>query len=484
MSRLVGGLAIACAMTGACVWGTRDSYHCDTDSDCNLGEAGRCELDHRCTIFDAACATQRRYTAHSEELSDRCYDDRKEPANACASGQPPALPTGCFADVCAVEPACCTTGWSEACVLEAQLRCPALECTTHVALTATKGNTTELWDLTWGPVGWTGLPQPMRETMLIWLAPAPGTARPRLASLLDDARAVLVDDLRIFVEARPYQFMSSVDFDRDGRDTLAVSSGDAITPFLIELIKLDDGSRRQIATPATQRLTFADYDHDGFPDAFAFSGGSYHVTASIGEHGEPRTLAPITTNAIPSGTPNNTAGTFTVHGLELADLDRDHQLDLIASGNTVRIHFGDPRIRDQPNLSIDCSPPVAPGTACDPTLSALTSTVVPAMASTALYVGLFPQRTLYRGVVAGTPPAVSFTEIAQVPCTGVCPGFIAMFARDLDGDHVIDVVAIDANLGFTTLRSKTGYQPEYAKPTATTTIGFTQIRTSVTGFTP
>ncbi len=482
MSRFAA--AIACVLFTGCVWGTRDSYHCDTDSDCNTGEAGRCELDHRCTVFDAACDTQRRYTAHSDELSDRCFDDRREPLNACASGQPPALPTGCFADVCAAEPACCATGWSEPCVIEAQLRCPELQCTTHLALTANKGAITELWDLTYGPVGWTGQPQAMRETVLVWLAPAPGTTRPRLASLFDEGRSVLVDDQRITVRPRTYQYMSSVDFDRDGRDTLALSSSDAMSSPVIELIKLDDDARREISTPATQRLMFADYDHDAFPDAFAFAGSNYHVIASIGESAAPRTLASITTNAIPTGMPNNTAGSSSVHGLEVADLDRDQQLDLIASGNTVRVHLGDPRIRDQPNLSIDCDPPVAPGGACDPTTTALTSAVVPSPASAALYVGLFPQRTLYRGVLSGTPPSIAFTEIAPIPCTGVCPGFIAMFARDLDGDQAIDVVAIDANLGFTTLRSKTGYQPEYAKPTATTTTGFTQLRTSLTGFTP
>ncbi len=475
---------ILLATTGC--WGTRDSYHCDNDSDCDLGTAGRCELDHRCTVYDAACATERSYTDHSGALSGRCFDDHATPVNACAAGQAPAVRAGCFADVCDAEPACCTTAWSEACVLEAQIRCPELTCATQVALTATKGGITELWQLAWGPSGWTSAAQSGGEAFLVWLAPAPGTANPRLATLRDARRTLLVDTTAYAVADRPYQWLTSVDLDRDGRDSIALSSGDAMSPFTIEMIELTTDTRRDLVTPATQRLTFADYDHDAFPDAFAFAGNNYHVLASIGDHGAARELAPTTTNAIPGSVNNNTPGTNGVHGIELADVDRDHQLDLIATGNTVRIHLAVPRIRDQPNLSIDCAPPVAPGSACDPTLAAFASTVVPQQASTALYVGLFPQRTLYRGEISGSPPALNFVPIT-VPCPGApgtCPGFIGMFARDLDGDHKIDIVAIDADLALVTLLSSRNNEPIYGKPIATTTTGYTAVRTSLTGITP
>ena len=470
---------------GGC-WGTRDSYHCDTDSDCDVGVAGRCELDRRCTVFDPACSSERSYTDHSEALSGRCFDDHAIPVNACAAGQAPAVRADCYTSVCDAEPACCTTAWSEACVLEAQLRCPELRCETQVAITATKGATTELWQLAWGPSGWTRPRPPESETFLVWLAPAPGSARPRLATLQDTRRTLVVDGAPYSVADRPYQWLTSVDFDRDGRDTIALSSGDAMNPFKIELIELTADVRREISTPATQRLTFADYDHDAFPDAFAFSGNTYHVLASVGDDGAPRELAPTTANSIPNGAANNTMGTSGVHGLEIADLDRDHQLDLIATGNTVRVHLAQPRIRDQPSLSIDCTPPVAPGSACDPTVAAFASAVVPTLTGAALYVGLFPQRTLYRGDVMGTPAAITFTPI-EMPCPdlfGLCPGFIGMFARDLDGDHQIDLVAIDANLALVTLLSTVQYAPAYAKVIPTTTTGFTAVKTSVTGITP
>lgn len=479
-------IALVLALGATACWGTRDSYHCDTDSDCNLGPAGRCELDQRCTVYDAACPSERRYTDHSEALSGRCFADNAIPLNACAAGQAPALPEDCFEDVCAAEPACCTTTWSEACVLEAQLRCPEVTCETHVALTATKGGITELWQLAWGKSGWTSSAAPGAEAFLVWLAPAPGTPAPRLATVRDAGRTLLVGETTYGLVDRPYQWATSVDFDRDGRDTVALSSGDATNAFTIEMIELASDARRELPTLGIQRLTFADYDHDAFPDAFAFSGNNYHVLSSIGEPGAPRELAPTSTNAIPGSATNNTPGTNGVHGLELADVDRDHQLDLIATGNTVRIHLAMPRIRDQPNLSIDCTPPVSPPGACDPTLAAFASTVVPTTNGAAMYIGLFPQRTLWRGELAGSPPGISFAQIL-VPCPGApgsCPGFIGMFARDLDGDQRIDIVAIDADLALVTLLSSRNNEPFYTKPIATTTTGFTAVRASATGFTP
>lgn len=471
---------LATCATG-CIWGTRDSYHCDEDTDCTLGEAGRCEQDHRCTQYDASCPTLRRYSDHAEALSGVCLDDRVEPANPCAAGQPPALPTGCFADVCEALPACCESGWSEACVLEAQVRCAALACETHLALTATRGANTELFELTYTAAGWSGAAsRPERQTFLSWLAPRPGTAEPRLASLTGDARGLLIGDHVFDLDQRPYQHLASVDFDRDGRDTIALSWGDATTPFTIRLWNLDGGTYRDLSVPATQRIVWADWDHDAFPDAFAFAGGNYHVIANVGDPLAPRMLVGTSFSSMPGGT-NQTPGTALVHGLELADVDRDHQLDLVATGTQVRVHLAQPRIRDAPSLSIDCSPPIAPGTACDPATAAFASAAAPDTAGTALFVGLYPQRTLYRGVVTGTQ--VTFTALAA-PCPGTCPGFIGMVARDLDGDHHPDLVAIDADLGFVTALSSQGYAATYARPIAPVLAGFNAVRTSVTGVMP
>ena len=475
-------LAAACAACATgCIWGTRDSYHCDEDADCTLGEAGRCERDRRCTQYDASCPTLRRYSDHAEELSGVCLDGRVEPANPCAAGQPPSLPTGCFADVCAALPACCESGWSEACVLEAQVRCPKLACETRLALTATRGVNTELFELSYTTAGWRGgASRPERESFLAWLAPPPGSAQPRLASLTGGGTGLYVGDDILPVDPRPYQHVASVDFDRDGRDTIALSWGDASTPFTIRVWNLDGGSFHDLAVPATQRIVWADWNHDAFPDAFAFAGGNYHVIENAGDPFAPRTLVGTSFSSMPGGT-NQTPGTAVVHGLEVADLDRDHQLDLIATGTQVRVHLAQPRIRDAPALAIDCSPPVAPGTACDPTVAAFASAAAPDKDGTSLFVGLFPQRTLYRGVVSGG--AITFTPIG-VPCPGTCPGFIGMFARDLDGDHHPDVVAIDADLGFVTALSSQSYFATYSRPVAPVLTGFTAVRTSVTGVMP
>lgn len=471
-------------VSGAACWGTRDSYQCDSDSDCNLGTAGRCELNLRCTVFDPTCETGRRYTDHSEELSEKCFTDNRDPINACAPGQAPATPTGCYADVCTAEPSCCTTGWSEACVLEAQIRCPALTCETRVALTASRGAKIELWQLAWQGNTWTSPGVYEGETLLIWLAPAPGSSSPRLAEIRNTRRTLMVDSTPYDIADRPYQWGTSVDFDRDGRDTIALSSGDSENPFVVELVELQTDARREISTAATQRITFADYDHDAYPDAFAFAGGNYHVMSSIADDGAPRELTSTSTSGLPSGAANATPGTSGVHGLELADVDRDHRLDLVAIGTTVRIHLAEPRIRDQPNLSIDCSPPVVGGT-CDPTSAAFTSTVVPAAEGPAtIYVGLYPQRAIYRSAVTGTPPVLSFQPIT-VPCPGgTCPGFIGMFTRDVDGDHRLDVVAIDADLAVITLLAGRESAPIYNKPIPTTTTNFGAVRLSITGFTP
>ncbi|MBL0216849.1 MAG: hypothetical protein IPQ07_23590 [Myxococcales bacterium] len=62
-------------------------------------------------------------------------------------------------------------------------------------------------------------------------ATAPGTVTPRLASLYAGGTGVVVGDQLFEVTARPYQDLAAVDFDRDGRDTLTLSSGDATHPF-------------------------------------------------------------------------------------------------------------------------------------------------------------------------------------------------------------------------------------------------------------
>ena len=66
--RLVAALAVALA---GC---THPNYHCNSDTDCDVGEAGRCEVDQRCTEYDPSCPLHRRYADHSGSVSATCFE--------------------------------------------------------------------------------------------------------------------------------------------------------------------------------------------------------------------------------------------------------------------------------------------------------------------------------------------------------------------------------------------------------------------------
>jgi hypothetical protein len=73
------------------------------------------------------------------------------------------------------------------------------------------------------------------------------------------------------------------------------------------------------------------------------------------------------------------------------------------------------------------------------------------------------------------------TAVAAVPlpaCTGCAP-FVALVVRDLDGDHEMDVVAIDQDLGVWTVTVAGDATKVFTIPT--TLADVTQIRTSISG---
>ena len=142
-------------------------------------------------------------------------------------------------------------------------------CDTRIAITATKGTRTDLWDLSWDGQKWSAR-QDMRQTTLAWLAPTPGTVDPQLAAFSGDA--LTFGDATIPVASNHnYLDVTSVDFDRDGRATAALSFNDGRGPKL-EITKLDDGSTREVATTAGTRLSWGDTDRDPFPDGIAETG--------------------------------------------------------------------------------------------------------------------------------------------------------------------------------------------------------------------
>jgi hypothetical protein len=476
-------VAIAALVTGVLAACLKPSYQCRVDSDCDVGSFGRCEIDQRCTAVDPTCATNRRYSDHSGPASRACFDDSALPLNLCAAGQPPAVPVGCVADVCAAVRACCLSSWSEACVQQAQLRCSDLVCDTRIAITATTATTTELWDLRWTGTAWTARSD-ARTSVLAWLAPAPGQATPRLAGFT--AGALDVEGVAIPVSpARTYFEATSVDFDRDGRPTATLSfTATTGTPRIgLQVVKLDDGTSRDIAVEAAARLSWGDLDHDGFPDALASVGaaGSYNLLFSIQPMERPgRDISGRDSTGVTGGG----TGGVALRSFDWIDLDvsPDRQLEAVAFGYSVNFHqapFGDQLGTTRSRF--DCAPPTTG--ACGP---------APGDAATQMFAGAaLPSLTMRQRLVLASAPARGLYR-AELPntvvpyalpvsaCGASCPPIIAVVVRDLDGDHQLDVIAIDGDLQVFTGLARDGLSLTAAYKLATAG-GFTTVRTSVSG---
>jgi hypothetical protein len=478
VSRLARG-ALACAVA-AC---THPNYHCNSDQDCDVGVAGRCEVDGRCTAFDPGCPMHRRYADHSGSVSGTCFDDHIAPANLCAAGQPPAVREGCAATVCEALDSCCTTGWSEACVQQAQLLCDDVVCDTRIAITATKGARSELWDLAWDGQNWSAR-QDMRQTTLAWLAPAPGTVDPQLAAFSGDA--LTFGETTIAVASNHnYLDITSVDFDRDGRATAALSFNDGRGPRL-EITKLDDGSTREVATTAGTRLSWGDADRDPFPDGIAEAGTGtrYSLLSNVEATDHARAIDDRVGANVSGGTTGNPPA---VRSFDWIDLDGDGHLDVIVWGYSVDIHLGaGDAIGPAVLFRVDCDPP-GNATGCDSAVQAdhaFAGASLPGRMGASLVIASHPQRTLFRAQVRGTNLALSPYTFPTLPCNATsCPPVIAVVIRDLDGDHALDVIAIDADLQVFTALAKDNLTLRAAIkiPTTPAAPAFNAVRTSVTG---
>ena len=465
-------------------------YQCAANYDCNVGEAGRCELDHRCTQFDPTCATLRRYSDHGGPTSNVCFDDHVTPQNLCAAGQPPAVADACTANVCAALPTCCETGWSEACVQQAQLQCSELRCDTRIAITATKAGKTELWDVRFDGAAWTGVLD-RRQNVLAWLAPAPGTIEPQLAGFVSGA--LKLDDRSLPVSTkRNYLEATSVDFDRDGRATAVLGYTESSAAHL-EVIKLDDGTTRDIPAAGVTRLSWGDVDHDPFPDGVAAAGGAnrYQLISSSELETHERGID----DRVSSSMTGSTAVTPTpppVRGFDWIDFDGDHLLDVVAYGFSVDVHLArGGAIGTTTLIRIDCDPPGSASIAgCNQDAQNAQDFAGAALPGPApsLIIATHPKRALYRVQIGGSPVAATrFTYTFPVEACGAdCPPIIAVVVRDLDGDHALDVIAIDSELHLYTALARDNLdlgtlalQPALTLPTVTA--AFVAVRTSVTG---
>jgi hypothetical protein len=465
---------VGCVLLVACV---RDHYRCEVDTDCNLGDGGRCEADRYCTHFDASCQlTQRSYTEHSDELSGTCFVGEVTPLNICAAGQPPAIPTGCGAKVCMTLPACCTTGWSDACVLEAQMQCPEVVCDTRIAITAIKGNKPiEIYDARYDGTTWQVARRDTLTTVGAYLAPTPGTAEPRFAGFvvaMDQTSSSLTIESSTGTQTlavdstRAYNDIASVDFDRDLRDTLLLGwqDTDARTQS-VQVLKLDSGESRDIDTGVSQRMAWgaiADSKGfvDGYPDGVAGNQNAYKTLIDISDsmHSKDRTLDPAIATQFDLFSTNGAGGAL--HSFTCADLDGDGLLDLVGFGNSIRVHTG--TISETPFVDLDCDPPSTDcqmGSAATETggVAFNAGAVLPTSAGARIVAAPFlvqpqepPHQAHYIFEIAvnadhtiKTPKKFLLPPTACISCA-----VEAIVVRDFNGDGLPDVLAIQNDLTF------------------------------------
>ncbi|HEV7554383.1 MAG TPA: hypothetical protein VGO00_02945 [Kofleriaceae bacterium] len=470
-----------------------DSYECHTDGDCDIGTAGRCETDHRCTAIDDNCPTNRSYTTHSGDQSGQCYVGTVPLANACMGGQPPATEDGCAATVCALLPSCCLSGWSEACAAQAQASCPDEGCSTKIAITATKAGVTELWELDWQGTSWRGLRHTDRELWMGYAAPEPGSVEPRIIGFHTNPMGLVVGDNQTFPlpPGRAYHEVTSVDFDRDRRDVVALTWDDGGAPptAAIQILHLDDSTTRDVPTTdlAIVGLTWGAYDDDAYPDAAGgrFNKGlanqSYYFLGNGPDDADQRTLTSSANSSFTAGSAPS------LRSLEWADLDNDGQLDFVAFGNSARVHTaaGNVHVSDQAKASFDCSPIQIPqGGACTTgpaidTVSVAGAVIAVASGKPALALSTDQVRELYRVKDPAGTPGISRVQTGVCSTGPTCAPILAIIARDLDHDGVVDLVAIDANLHvFTVLGTAAAMESMPMEPTAG---GFVQLRTQAAG---
>jgi hypothetical protein len=484
----------------ACV---HDTYRCEVDTDCNLGQGGRCEADRYCTHFDSGCQlTQRSYTDHSDALSGTCFLGEVTPLNYCASGQPPAVPTGCAARVCTTLSVCCTTGWSEACVLEAQQQCPEVQCETRIAVAATHGGVVEVYEARFDAGTWTGSGHPELNTAAAYLAPAPGSVEPRLAGFANPSQIWIESSTgKQIVDVdgtREYHDLLSLDFDRDLRDTLLLDYQDADAKTQLEqVLKLDTGESRDIDTGVSTRMAWGSIADstgfvDGYPDGVAANGNAYKVLINS-ESNESTNRSLDTGVASSFDTINTTGAGVAIHSFSWIDVDGDGLLDLVAFGNSLRVHTG--TITDTPAVEIDCSPPepyqdcYASGGSAE---TAYNGTVIPSSGATPARILAAPYNFV-AGMAKNTPSMFAITinsdhtytsdplTAASLDC-GSC-ALEAVVVRDLDGDGHLDIVAVDTNLNFYTAlwqRDHTLHAFTESHPVATP-FAYGTVHTSVTG---
>lgn len=445
--------AAICALALAgCI---QDHYECKVDRDCTI-LGGRCEADHTCTGYDESCElSQRRYT-HAAGHHDECFTGLVTPVNYCAADQPPAPDEGCAHEVCKDLPSCCTATWGDACVMAAQLA-PAcnVSCDLRIAIVAQHNALEpELWDLRFTKPDVRATRRLDRQTLMGWLAPRPGEREPRLAAMAAPDQLVLestTDTRVIALDAESiYHDVVSIDLDRDLRDTIALDSSNS-RRLGIEVLKVDTGEMRDLDLNASAKMAFGAAPNEAgvvdiYPDVVVNQGSDYRVDESIPAADQRfRSMNQIAFSTFADNTPGS-AGP--VKSFAWADIDGDGKLDIVGFGSSLQV-FTNPFVA-VPTYSVDCDPPSATPT-CAADSASYTGAVWPTAAGTHLLVAPFDlgaqTRKLFEIDLGGTSE-FERTEITLPPPQPACVNcsIQAVIVRDLDGDHVLDILLIDSQL--------------------------------------
>lgn len=441
-------LAIAVVISGC----YSDRYHCTSDEQCDVA-GGRCEIDGFCTKPDDSCPTQRRYQ-HAGDRGDSCFDDAVKVENACAGGQPAATREGCAVEVCRRMHACCDIAWTDACAQLAQQEC-TVACDTRITITGSQkvgANTvTELWDVRWVGDRFDIVPNTKFGNFLGWVAPEIGDPTPRLAGA--NGGRIEVGELAFSIDpVQTVQSLTTIPFGRDRLDTFVIGH---VNPPQLSVFKPLVSELDEFPTQGAQFLTWGDFDRDGLPDAITRSGNGY-----IFHDG--RTFDDRFTSNMQNGA---TDGAPAIRQIDWLDFDNDGELDLAAYGSELRIHTTPETLREAPEFRIDCDPP-AESTACTNFDSAAFDGVaLPDPVSPAVAISLYPGRKMYLVTLDDGVPVPRQIPFPEDSCScdkkdcdangnackfncqiTNCPPVLAMVARDLDGDHRTDLIAIDASL--------------------------------------
>jgi hypothetical protein len=336
------------------------------------------------------------------------------------------------------------------------------------------------------------------------VAPAPGTTEPRLAGI--KGGAIMIGDTALMPDpGHDYQSINSVSFDRHGIDTIAAGYTTSNSNG-VELWRVDDGTVREAPLNGSH-LAWGDVNRDAFPDAVANSGGTnaYSFLENLEDAPNQRSLRNQTSGNLTGGA---TPGVPGLRSIDWLDFNQDGELDLAVFGMSVRLHTTAEGIRDVPDHDLDCSPP-SEAKPCmgdpEPDLeqTAFVGAAYPTRTEPAVVFAQYPDRKLWRARLVGTTFTVDQVPFPNDTCRCIeqcdntkCPGanctctydcsscvpVFALVSRDLDGDHELDLVAIDGKLRIYTALSSAGlaWSAPVQIPTTITTV-FTTVALSVSG---